>query len=46
VSVVLMGRGILNGNFSLIMTATALVVVSAVIVHYLRTKYAKRPDQG
>jgi uncharacterized membrane protein YdjX (TVP38/TMEM64 family) len=46
VAAVLMGRGILNGNFSLIMTATGLVVVAAVIVHYLRKKYAKRPDQS
>ncbi len=46
VSLVIMGRGILNGNFSLIMSASGLIVVAAVIVHYLRKKYAKRPDES
>ena len=46
VAVVVMGKGILNGNFSLIMTATGLVVVAAVVAHYVRNKYAKRTNQS
>lgn len=44
VGAIVMGQGILNGNFKVAATGLGLIVVAVVIVQVVRKKYAKRPD--
>lgn len=42
VGAIIMGQGILNGNFKVAATGSGVLVVATVVVQYLRKKYAKR----
>ena len=44
VGAIIMGRGILNGNFKVAATGLGVLVVAVVLVQLLRKKYAKRAD--
>ena len=44
VGAIVMGQGILNGNFKVAATGLGLIVVAVVIVQVVQKKYAKRAD--
>ena len=44
VGAMVMGRGILNGNFKVAATGLGVLVVAVVLVQFARKKYAKRAD--
>ena len=44
VGAIIMGRGILNGNFKVAATGLGVLVVAVVLVQLVRRKYAKRID--
>ncbi|MBC7369370.1 MAG: VTT domain-containing protein [Undibacterium sp.] len=44
VGAIIMGRGILNGNFKVAATGSGVLVVAAVVVQLVRKKYATRAD--
>lgn len=44
VGAIIMGRGILNGNFKVAATGMGVLVVAVVLVQLVRKKYAKRAD--
>jgi uncharacterized membrane protein YdjX (TVP38/TMEM64 family) len=44
VGAIIMGRGILNGNFKVAATGLGVLVVAVVLVQLVRKKYAKRAD--
>ncbi len=44
VGAIIMGRGILNGNFKVAATGMGVLVVAVVLVQFVRKKYAKRAD--
>lgn len=44
VGAIVMGQGILNGNFKVAATGLGLIVVAVVIVQIVRAKYAKRAE--
>jgi hypothetical protein len=41
-ALVILGKGVFNGNFSLVLTGAGVIVAASVAVNWMRKRYAAR----